>query len=255
MSELITDEIFTDGQKNINAANMNGIVGNARVQPDIIANKPVAATLDVADQMLILKTDNTLARGRFDTIVNSTASSMTLASTTQNGTLRQISGLTTDFVDGTNHCRDAATTVLTPNCITTSMIVDGAINQFKILDGQVVASKIPANQITSTHIYPNTIQNSNLAAGVAQANLGFLPISGNGGNYSNGIPLALSHDTGIGANSYFMAPFVIKSVTGAGRAGIGLSNTGFNGAYLYLQTDNKMHFIDQAGVDHVITSS
>jgi len=39
MSEIITGEIFTDGQEDINAANMNGIVGRASVQPDIIATK------------------------------------------------------------------------------------------------------------------------------------------------------------------------------------------------------------------------
>lgn len=105
MSELITDEVFTDGQEDINASNMNGIISRAKVQPDVIANKPASVTLDVADQMLILKTDNTLARGRFDTIVNSTSSALPLADTTKNGMLRQVSGNTTDYVDGTNNCQ------------------------------------------------------------------------------------------------------------------------------------------------------
>jgi microcystin-dependent protein len=105
MSELITTETFTDGQQNINAANMNGIIGMATVQPDIIANKPASATMDVADQFLVLKTDNTLARGRFDTIVNSTSSALPLADSVRNGMLKQVSGKTTDFVDGTNNCQ------------------------------------------------------------------------------------------------------------------------------------------------------
>jgi Phage Tail Collar Domain len=105
MAELITDEIFSDGQANIAASNMNGIVGRSRVQPDIIANKVASSTMNVADQMLVLKTDNTLARARFDTIVNSTSSALPIADTTKNGMLRQVSGKTTDFVDGTNNCQ------------------------------------------------------------------------------------------------------------------------------------------------------
>ena len=105
MSELVTSEIFTDGQRNINAANMNGIVSNAKVQPDVIALKPASVTMDVADQFLVLKTDNTLAKARFDTLVNSTSSTLPLADSTKNGMLRQVSGKTTDFVDGTNNCQ------------------------------------------------------------------------------------------------------------------------------------------------------
>lgn len=105
MSELITSEIFMDGQKNINAANMNGIVGGASVQPDVILNKPVSAAMDVADQFLVLKTNNTLARAQFNTIVNSTSSALPLCDTTKNGMLRQVSGKSTDFVDGTNNCQ------------------------------------------------------------------------------------------------------------------------------------------------------
>ena len=104
MSELITQQIFTDGQSNINASDMNGIIGKATVQPDVIANKPVSATMDVADQFLVLKTDNTLAKSRFDTIVNSTSSSLPVADATKNGMLKQVSGLATDYVGGDNAC-------------------------------------------------------------------------------------------------------------------------------------------------------
>ena len=90
---------------------MNGIIGRADVQPDIIAAKPASATMDVADMMLVLKTDNTLAKSRFDTIVNSTSSVLPLADTARNGTLRQVSGLATDFVDGTNHCQPLANVI------------------------------------------------------------------------------------------------------------------------------------------------
>ena len=120
MSDLITDEIFTDGQSNIAASNMNGIIGRARAQPDLIANKVASSTLNVADQMLILKTDNTLARARFDTIVNSTSSSLPVADATKNGMLRQVSGKATDFVDGTNNCQPIA------NLLPPGMVVDYA---------------------------------------------------------------------------------------------------------------------------------
>lgn len=105
MSDLITKEIFTDGQQGIAASNMNGIVSRATVQPDVIASKPVSATLNIADTILVLKTDNTLAQARFDVFVNSTSSTLPLADTTKNGMLRQGSGNTTDYVDGTNNCR------------------------------------------------------------------------------------------------------------------------------------------------------
>ena len=104
MSDLITQEIFTDGQQNINAANMNGIIGKAVVQPDIIATKATSATMDVADLFLVLKTNNTLAKARFDTLTNSVASTLPLADTTKNGMLRQGTGLTTDYVGGDNQC-------------------------------------------------------------------------------------------------------------------------------------------------------
>jgi microcystin-dependent protein len=110
MSELITQQVFTDGQLNINASDMNGIIGKATVQPDIIANKPASATMDIADTFLVLKTDNTLAQSRFDTIVNSTSSALPLADTTKNGMLRQLSGNASDYVGGDNQCHQLVPT-------------------------------------------------------------------------------------------------------------------------------------------------
>ena len=39
-------------------------------------------------------------------VLSSTGAVAPLADTTQDGLLRKVSGLTTDFVDGTNHCQD-----------------------------------------------------------------------------------------------------------------------------------------------------
>lgn len=104
MSDLITDEHFTDGQSRINASNMNGIVSRAKVQPDVISSKPESATMNVSDYILVLKTDNTLAKAKFSTIVNSTASAIPIADATKNGSLRQVSGLASDYVGGDNAC-------------------------------------------------------------------------------------------------------------------------------------------------------
>jgi microcystin-dependent protein len=143
MSELITQEIFTDGQKNINAGNMNGIVGRATVQPDIIANKPTSATMDVADLVLVLKTDNTLAKSRFDTITNSVASTLPLADATKNGALRQVSGVASDYVGGDNNCHPL-TTILPPG-----MLVDYASASIPtgwlLCDGRAISRTVFVN--------------------------------------------------------------------------------------------------------------
>ncbi len=62
-----------------------------------------AAGAGVAGQLIVTaKTPSTL------TLFNPTPSTYPLASTTQAGMLCQVSGLTTDFVDGTNHCQALA---------------------------------------------------------------------------------------------------------------------------------------------------
>lgn len=104
MSDLITAEKFTDGQVRVAASNLNGITSRASVQPDVIANKPISPTLDIADQLLVLKTNNTLARARFDIFTNAVASTLPLADATKNGAMRQVSGIATDFVGGDNQC-------------------------------------------------------------------------------------------------------------------------------------------------------
>jgi microcystin-dependent protein len=140
MSELITQQIFSDGQQNINAADMNGIIGKATVQPDIIAAKPASATMDVADQFLVLKTDNTLARGRFDTITNSVASTLPLADTTKNGALRQLSGNASDYVGGDNQCHP-----LVPTGTVWDTLASVAPAGWLILDGSLVSRSTYSN--------------------------------------------------------------------------------------------------------------
>jgi microcystin-dependent protein len=143
MSELITDEIFTDGQEDIAASNMNGIIGKARVQPDIIAAKVASAAMDVADQMLVLKTDNTLARARFDTITNSVSSQLPIADTTKNGMLRQVSGNVTDFIDGTNNCQPVSNII--PTGTVWDTLASMAPTGWLLMQGQLVSRTTYAN--------------------------------------------------------------------------------------------------------------
>ena len=67
--------------------------------------------------------------------------------------------------------------------------------------------------------------------------------------------LYVVHDTGLAASSWSSAPITVQSATTAGRAGIGFYTTAWGAVFLYLQTDGKLHFIDSAGTDHIITSS
>jgi hypothetical protein len=104
VSDLVTSRIFTDGEKGITAAKLNDIVGSSVIQPDFVASKPLASTANPADNLLLLTAGGTYAKAPFSTITSSAAAQIPLADATQNGMLRQVSGLATDVVDGTNHC-------------------------------------------------------------------------------------------------------------------------------------------------------
>jgi hypothetical protein len=71
MSDLITTRIFTDGEKGITAAKLNDIVAGSTIQTDFVATKPVASTMDPADNLLVLKTSGQYAKSTFQTIVDS----------------------------------------------------------------------------------------------------------------------------------------------------------------------------------------
>src|SRR4029077_18993233 len=71
MSDIVTTRIFTDGEKGITAGKLNDIVGGASIQTDFVATKPVASTVDPADNLLVLKSSGSYAKAPFSTIVDS----------------------------------------------------------------------------------------------------------------------------------------------------------------------------------------
>jgi hypothetical protein len=71
MSDLVTTRIFTDGEKGITAAKLNDIIAGASIQTDFVATKPVASTMDPADNLLVLKSSGQYAKAPFQTIVDS----------------------------------------------------------------------------------------------------------------------------------------------------------------------------------------
>jgi hypothetical protein len=76
MSDIVTTRIFTDGEKGITATKMNDIIGGSTIQPSFVSGKPVASTVDPADQMLVLKAAGTYAQAPFSTVISSVSSQL-----------------------------------------------------------------------------------------------------------------------------------------------------------------------------------
>jgi hypothetical protein len=104
MPDIVTSKTFVDGEKGITAAKMNQIISGAVIQPAFYSAKPSSATLDPTDVLLELKGTGAYAQITGTQVASSVAGQLPVADATQNGMLRQVSGLTTDVVDGTNHC-------------------------------------------------------------------------------------------------------------------------------------------------------
>jgi hypothetical protein len=104
MPDIVTSKTFVDGEKGITAAKLNQIISGAVIQPAFYSAKPSSATLDPTDVLLELKGTGAFAQITGTQLASSVAGQLPLADATQNGMLRQLSGNTTDVVDGTNHC-------------------------------------------------------------------------------------------------------------------------------------------------------
>jgi hypothetical protein len=76
MPDITTTRIFTDGEKGITATKMNDIIGSSSIQPSFYSAKPVASTVDPADQMLVLKAAGTYAQAPFSTVISSVSSQL-----------------------------------------------------------------------------------------------------------------------------------------------------------------------------------
>lgn len=212
MSELITDEKFTDGQRNIAASNMNGIVGRARVQPDIIANKPSSATMNIADMLLVLKTDNTLAQTRFDTITNSVASTLPVADSTKNGMLRQLSGRTTDYVGGDNNCHPLPV-IPGPSVTTPSM-------------NGVAAVGTGTTYARNDHVHPSDTSRLSTAGGNISGNLGVSGSFSANSIATNGFSTAGTVSAGaVNASSSISSSGSISANGAISGASLGVSGT------------------------------
>jgi hypothetical protein len=108
MPDLVTSQVFTDGEKGITATKMNNIVGGSVIQPDFYNTKPSSPVIDPTDQLLELKSTGAYARITGAQLSASVANQLALADGTQNGMLRQVSMVSTDYIDGTNHCQPMA---------------------------------------------------------------------------------------------------------------------------------------------------
>jgi hypothetical protein len=104
MPDIVTSKTFVDGEKGITAAKLNQIISGSVIQPAFYSAKPSSATLDPTDVLLELKGTGAYAQITGTQLASSVAGQLPLADATQNGMLRQVSGNTTDVVDGTNHC-------------------------------------------------------------------------------------------------------------------------------------------------------
>src|SRR5215471_9937699 len=102
MPDIITTQVFSDGEKGITATKMNNIIGNSVIQPSFVSSKPTTPSLDPTDVLLDLKNTGAYAQITGAQLASSVAGQLTLANTTQAGMLHQTSGNTTDFLDGTN---------------------------------------------------------------------------------------------------------------------------------------------------------
>jgi hypothetical protein len=62
MPDIVTSQVFSDGEKGITATKMNNIIANSVIQPDFVTAKPSSSTLDPTDQLLEVKGAGTYAR-------------------------------------------------------------------------------------------------------------------------------------------------------------------------------------------------
>lgn len=106
MSDATTDQVFTNAERGITASKVNRIVSTLKISPDFVDAKPATANVDPGDELLILKTNKQYAKALFSMFSASVANTLPIADTVNNGMLRKVSGLTTDFIDGTNNSQD-----------------------------------------------------------------------------------------------------------------------------------------------------
>lgn len=70
MADIVTNQVFTDGERGITAAKMNNIVGGSSIQPAFYTSKPTASSLVSTDTMLALKS-GAYVQAPFQTVIDS----------------------------------------------------------------------------------------------------------------------------------------------------------------------------------------
>lgn len=79
MPDIITSQVFSNGEKGITATKLNNIVGDSVIQPDFYNAKPSSPTLDPTDQLLELKGTGAYARITGSQLINSVGSQLAAA--------------------------------------------------------------------------------------------------------------------------------------------------------------------------------
>jgi hypothetical protein len=104
-------------------------------------------------------------------------------------------------------------------------------------------SSIPGSQLTAGSVMAGA-----LAAGVAQANLGYRPVNWNGDQMTNTGVFAWQREWGLGATSWEGAPIRVQCTTSGARPQIAFWHAGLGYACsLYFETDASMRTIDAGG--------
>jgi len=103
-------------------------------------------------------------------------------------------------------------------------------------------SSIPGSQLAA-----KSIMASALAAGVAQANLGFRPVNWNGDQMTNTGIFAWQKEAGLGSASWSVAPIRVQASTSGARAQIAFWNIPVGALSLYLENDFSMRTVDSGG--------
>jgi hypothetical protein len=116
-------------------------------------------------------------------------------------------------------------------------------------------------QITGAKIAGGTITNTNLAAGVAVANIGYTPINKGGDSmtgghaWSGGGQITIQNETGLSSSSWNTSRLYIYCNGTGARPGIGFNSSG-QGSACYLYYDGgQFRFIDSGGTVHIISST
>jgi hypothetical protein len=144
------------------------------------------------------------------------------------------------------------------NAGTVALWYQGAHGDFQLQygDGTVAHLLSSISSISGVQIAAGSIPASSLGAGVAVANLGYVPVNSDGGQYNNSTPFAFQHDAGLGPTSWSVAGLRVQTTTGGGnRPQIGFYYPGIAASLYFEPTDISFRYIDSGGNVRVLLDS